>query len=818
MEPNVSIEIFQRIGRKNFTAIVVFAAATSAPAENTNQVSLPAPASGQILFDRDVRPILQQSCFRCHGPEKPKNRFRLDLRSEALKGGDNNANDVVPGHSGHSKLIFYVAGLDKDIQMPPPDRGQPLTPAQVGVLRSWIDQGADWGTNREPTLAFTFEPELRWIGVHGDNRKFRELEGVHEGFGGGAGHFSMTEQLAPDEKLTVEGHALVPENDYKLALALEKTDVGFVRGGFEEWRKYSDDTGGFYPGFTPSTFSSGRDLHLDTGRAWIDFGLTLPDAPQLVLGYEYQFRQGPKSTLDWGTVYQGINGKNIYPNAEDVNEHTHIFKLDLTDEWNGWQFEDRARVEIYHLGEYHNEATAYTTGPTPDAFQNTSENVRYIQGADTFRVEKQITDWWLASAGGLYSRFSGTSAFSQNATDATGAPAFGNYWRAEGMTLERHSRVFSLASLFLPVKGLSLSTAVQGEWTHEEGFGDVNLDVGDPAIPLPGFFTAYPGTVSANQDRTEFSENFDAQFNRLPHTVLFAEGRLRQQSVGQFDELNAADATDPNTSTPDPDNFQQRTDALNHFYDARAGFTMSPWPWVECGAHVRRRDSVTGYNHLVDNSPSSVNGVGYPAFITHRDVAMNEIEGRLVLRPVYWLSARLTYDWNVTDYSSATDFVTNSFLGIISPGGAIFDGRTESDNFGLSLTLTPVQRFYFSGSFTYGYTRTTTTSAASPEVVPYFGNTWTVGASAGYKLNAKTDLNASYAFSQATYGQYNTAGIPLGLDFARHELLVGLTRQLTKRLSGALHYQFSQYSEPSAGNVNNFTAHGIFASFAYRWP
>ena len=56
---------------------------------------------------------------------------------------------------------------------------------------------------------------------------------------------------------------------------------------------------------------------------------------------------------------------------------------------------------------------------------------------------------------------------------------------------------------------------------------------------------------------------------------------------------------------------------------------------------------------------------------------MNEIEGRLVLRPVYWLSARLTCDWNESDYSTATDIVTNSVLGVISPGGAIFDALLE---------------------------------------------------------------------------------------------------------------------------------------------
>jgi len=319
MGMSVNTGIFQRISRKNFTAVIIFAAASSASAENTNQVSLPAPASGQILFDCDVRPIFEQSCFRCHGPEKPKSHFRLDLRPESLKGGDENTNDVVPGRSDQSKLILYVAGLDKEIQMPPPDRGQPLTAGQVGVLRAWIDQGADWGTNRQPEPAFTFKPELRWIGVQGDTKKFRELEGVHEGVGDGAEQFSMTEQISPDEKLTVEGHALVPENDFKLTMTLEKNNVGFVRGGVEEWRKYFDDIGGFAPSLPTDSFRLDRDLHLDIGRAWFDLGLTPPDWPQIVLGYEYQFKNGDESTLQWGPVgtqspsLPGTDAKNIFP-------------------------------------------------------------------------------------------------------------------------------------------------------------------------------------------------------------------------------------------------------------------------------------------------------------------------------------------------------------------------------------------------------------------------------------------------------------------------------------------------------------------------
>jgi hypothetical protein len=60
--------------------------------------------------------------------------------------------------------------------------------------------------------------------------------------------------------------------------------------------------------------------------------------------------------------------------------------------------------------------------------------------------------------------------------------------------------------------------------------------------------------------------------------------------------------------------------------------------------------------------------------------------------------------------------------------------------------------------------------------------------------------------------------LPLGINFTHHDLLVGLTRQFSNRLSGALRYRFSQYSQPSNDNVNNFTANGIFATLNYKWP
>src|SRR5205814_7944341 len=90
---------------------------------------------------RDVKPIFAANCYSCHGEKKQKNNFRLDVKSVALNGGDDGA-DIRPGKSADSRLIHYVAGLVPDKRMP--QKADPLTPEQVGILRAWIDQGANW--------------------------------------------------------------------------------------------------------------------------------------------------------------------------------------------------------------------------------------------------------------------------------------------------------------------------------------------------------------------------------------------------------------------------------------------------------------------------------------------------------------------------------------------------------------------------------------------------------------------------------------------------------------------------------------------------
>ena len=100
-------------------------------------------AAPEVRFNQDVRPILSQQCFPCHGPDqnKRKAKLRLDQAEDALaphKGG----RPIVPGKPEESELIRRINSRDPEEQMPPPPSGKTLTDQQRGLLRTWIQEGA----------------------------------------------------------------------------------------------------------------------------------------------------------------------------------------------------------------------------------------------------------------------------------------------------------------------------------------------------------------------------------------------------------------------------------------------------------------------------------------------------------------------------------------------------------------------------------------------------------------------------------------------------------------------------------------------------
>src|SRR5262245_58406384 len=96
----------------------------------------------KVDFGRDIQSLFQAHCVGCHGPAQQMNNFRLDRRRDSMPNrvGANGAR-VVPGNSARSKLYLRLIGSQLGMQMPPTG---PLSPEQINIIKTWIDQGAEW--------------------------------------------------------------------------------------------------------------------------------------------------------------------------------------------------------------------------------------------------------------------------------------------------------------------------------------------------------------------------------------------------------------------------------------------------------------------------------------------------------------------------------------------------------------------------------------------------------------------------------------------------------------------------------------------------
>ncbi|MCI0626113.1 MAG: hypothetical protein L0387_31470 [Acidobacteria bacterium] len=119
---------------------LAFAASQLATVAQTTQPAKP------VDFNRDIRPILSDTCFTCHGPDEQAQQagLRLDTKEGAFadRGG---YQVIVPGKASQSRLFQRISAKEEALRMPPPTAERKLTESQIELLRRWIDEGAKVG-------------------------------------------------------------------------------------------------------------------------------------------------------------------------------------------------------------------------------------------------------------------------------------------------------------------------------------------------------------------------------------------------------------------------------------------------------------------------------------------------------------------------------------------------------------------------------------------------------------------------------------------------------------------------------------------------
>ena len=148
---------------------------------NVLTLAVVCPAETTVDFNRDIRPILSDRCFRCHGPDSKTREagLRLDHRDIAIMPMDSGDTAVVPGEAEASQLIARLRAQDEDLRMPPSDNGPRLSESEIALFEAWIEQGANY--DQHWSLKPILRPELPSDAGHSPidhfiNRKLRDLK------------------------------------------------------------------------------------------------------------------------------------------------------------------------------------------------------------------------------------------------------------------------------------------------------------------------------------------------------------------------------------------------------------------------------------------------------------------------------------------------------------------------------------------------------------------------------------------------------------------------------------------------------------------
>ena len=487
--------------------------------------------------------------------------------------------------------------------MPPIGKAKRLTDEQVGTLRAWIDQGVVWEERTgESSLQYVFEPTLGHFWVLGDERKFREHRWRADGFSGSFEALSLKERLKNGAQFELHSRSFWRTENHEIELSIRKPDLGFLAIGYEQFRRYYDDTGSSYARFGQDALSldRDRDLYLDSGRAWMEVGFGQADRTMITLGYENRFRAGEKSMIHWGPVSDSANtaGKGILPSSKRVDESTHVFKADFWHEWPSGQLEESFCGEFVDLDtrretvEFADFDSAYEDWERA----KTKEDYEHFSGVNTFRIEKQIKPWWLLSGGYLYTNLTADAQFDLERFLPSNSPVmlFQEDF-SKSIYLNRNSHVANFNSRFGPWNGWSFFAGGQNDWTHQSGDGDLFL------------YGITPAQLDANLDQSAMEENLGLRYTKIRNAVVYADAKFQQRKIdqreGQFVDDGFASDND----------FMRQTDATTNYKEGKAGVRYSPRRWFFLDFWYRKRRRENNYDHRLDADGLALQGNGYPS-------------------------------------------------------------------------------------------------------------------------------------------------------------------------------------------------------------
>ncbi len=666
------------------------------------------------------------------------------------------------------------------------------------------------------------EPELNnWVEVgvggnfvRGDKAQFQHQSGLPASAFGGITAFHYETPLDKKGLFSIDGRGIFDNHDYDLRLEATHPDKGYVRAGVRKYRQYYDGSGGYLPSNGLFFRLDDNKLAIDRKDIYFEAALTLPDRPVITFRYDHQTREGNEDSTVWGTTT--LSGpaqtvttaqKKITPTYLGIDETRDILAADIshkignTDLGLGLRYEWQRDRDSRNTLMQPRQGTASRTLTTADSVDSDMFNAHAY--SDTRLNDKvQFTSGYSFTS--LHSELGGSRADSPLGTSATDT----RFANLSGGSLVRQYTM-SLALMYSPTPTFEIVPSIRVE---KEDNGGASQD-----FPVTGVNTvsALPTQLSSEERALSVAESLDLRYSGLTNWAFYARAELSEDSSNlKFNQ----GAGVPMTLRLDND-----WERLQQKYTVGAN-------WYP----IRHLNFAAQYYHKISDNDYHNNGgavtaiIDYPGVLQSQRFNVDNMNFRVNWRVLPTLSLVSRYDFQLTTIDTrATYGVVTTTPAVNQALGEIESGNNTTHRISETISWTPLNRLYLQAGVEYVMDTTHTPVEdmliGTPPVAGVVGRArndyWTFNGLAGYGIDDKTDVQASYAYYRAADYLDNTAvgGLPLGAGGEEHTVSGTLTRRISKTLTCSLRYSYANYRDQLFGGNLNYEAHGIWATLRYRF-
>jgi hypothetical protein len=632
---------------------------------------------------------------------------------------------------------------------------------------------------------------------------------------GGISDLHLQKDVAKNTTLTLDGHSLFDQHDYKFILGLQREDFGYIKFNITDFRTWYNGAGGYYPPTRTQYRLPNDELSLDRGTISFEAGLTPKDLPQVVFKYTHSYRDGDKSSTIWGPVHPDYPNapttvvRRADPSLYHINEKVDSYALDLTHHIKTTDFGAGVRYETASLADTRMETFWQTEPGQQDVTdkQGTSYDMLNVHAFSETWLKKNLFFSSGYSFANLNDTFSGSHIYGDDFGVAYSPNPLNNnlgYTSLNGGANEQ-THVGNVNLMVTPIKNLTIVPSLRVEsdtWNaNSSGIGTFGTDT-------------QPFSGNGDGETLDVRERLDVRYTGVTNWVFSVGGEWTEGS-GNLYQTNGLSTVN---GSPGPPPVLSLTDETRWFQKYSIGARWYPLRRItlDVGAYYKRNEY--DYNNVQDSTPNYPSGGNaYPAFLIMQSLETTDGNVRLTLRPRQNVVLVSRYEYQYSTIDTAPDPVTDPSTGPVL--GQTQSSVMTSQIFAQNASWSPWSRLCLQAGVNYVVSETKTPASAITQAeLNSQNNYWTVTFDSSVVVDDKTDLNVGFVYYQAdNYNNNSTVGLPLGAGADEQTLTASITRRITQNLRVNLKYAYTHYNDWASGGNNNFTGQMVYSTLQYRF-